>query len=181
MGKEKLLINIFGCPKAGKTTLMAHLFVRLKLQDIYVEMATDFAKEVLFEKRFSILENQLYILAKQEKRISELYKFADVVITDCPVLHSLVYNADNYKTLHPFILEIHRKYNSLNLFVRRTREIKYGSFKIKSPEEICKIETEIEDMLITNDIRHFLLYQTPKMLEMASDIMFIKIKEIRRE
>jgi hypothetical protein len=147
MQKKKLLINIFGPPKAGKTTLMSSIFTSLKIDGVYCEMVADFPKGVLFEENTSVLKNQLYIFAMQEKRISDLYKYADVVITDSPLLHSLVYNTDEYKTLHPFIKETHNKFNNLNLALKRIKDVKYGSFKMFSEEELNKIESDIFYML----------------------------------
>lgn len=165
----KFLVNLFGAPKSGKTTLMASIFSVLKLMDMNCEMAPDFPKEILFEKRFSILENQLYILAKQEKRISELYAHSDVVVTDCPLLHSIVYNNVTYKKLHPIIYELHDKYNNINILIKRTRNISYGSFKIKTIEEIIQIESDIEKML--TNYKHHVLYQCPEDINKAVAII----------
>lgn len=176
---RKLLINIFGSPKSGKTTMMAAITVNLKLQGIKCEMATDYPKEILYEERFSLLKRQLYILAKQEKRIHDLYKFSDVVITDCPILHSLVYNSESHKTLHPFIIELHNSYNSLNLLMSRTVEVNYGCFKIFTPEQLAKIETDIIEVLEVHEQGQYLtLKQEPTAIAVAIKRVNQEIEEM---
>jgi hypothetical protein len=172
---KKTLINIFGPPKAGKTTLMSAIFYNLKMQGIYCEMAADFPKGVLFEENKSVLQNQLYVFAMQEKRISDLYKFADVVITDSPILHSLVYNTEEYKTLHPFIIETHNKFNNVNFFLQRRKEIKYGSFKLFNTEKINQIERDIFNVL--QDYKYIHLVQEPDDINKAVCMINALLKE----
>lgn len=169
-----MLINIFGAPKSGKTTMMASITAFLKLQGVKCEMAPDYPKEVLYEERFSLLKQQLYILAVQEKRIHDLYRFSDVVITDCPILHSVVYNHDEYKTLHPYIFELHEKYNNLNFIMLRTRPPDYGCFKIFTPEELEKIQLKILD--VCSKYEYTPLEQIPEAIPQAIAIVSKKLK-----
>jgi tRNA uridine 5-carbamoylmethylation protein Kti12 len=165
----KLLVNVFGAPKSGKTTMMASITAFLKLHDIKCEMAADYPKEILYEERFSLLKRQLYILAKQEKRIYDLYKFSDVVITDCPILHSIVYNHDEYRTLHPFVVELHESYNNLNIIMERTKQPDYGCFKIFTPDQIRQIEVEI--LQVVSKYEHHILTQEKESIGKAIDIV----------
>jgi len=43
---KTIVVNLFAGPGAGKTTTMAGLFSKLKLDNIVCEMATEFAKEL---------------------------------------------------------------------------------------------------------------------------------------
>ena len=172
-GKMSLLINIFGAPKSGKTTMMASITTFLKLRGAKCEMAPDFPKEVLYEERFSLLQRQLYILAVQEKRIYDLYKFSDVVVTDCPILHSVVYNHDQCKTLHPYIKELHESYNNLNIMMRRTVKPNYGCFKIFTPAQLDAIEENIYATI--KPYKHYVFDQKPESL---SEVQNLIIKEM---
>jgi hypothetical protein len=170
----KLLVNVFGAPKSGKTTMMASVLAYLKLRGIKCEMATDYPKEIIYEERFSLLKRQLYILAKQEKRIYDLYKYSDVVITDCPILHSIVYNSEEFQTLHPFIIKMHESYNNLNLVLKRTKQPNYGCFKIFSPEQLTEIENRI--ISAVSPYKHYVLVQEPESIEKAIEIVAETLK-----
>ena len=174
----KFLINIFGAPKSGKTTLMSAIFLSLKMNDIYCEMVSDYPKGVLFEHRKDVLTDQLHIFSVQTRRIEEIYRYADVTITDCPILHSLIYNADKFKTLHPYIIEKHNSFNNLNLFIKQKKEVKYGSFKLMTVEEIKQKEVEIENML--KEYPHLEYPQEPTSIRKAIKDVFENLNSTQK-
>ena len=59
-----IIVNLFGAPGAGKSTLAAYIFSKLKMRDINVELITEFAKDKTWEKNFSALKNQAYMFGK---------------------------------------------------------------------------------------------------------------------
>lgn len=176
---KKRVINIFGCPKAGKTTIMSGVFCLLKLHDIQCEIAPDYPKEIMWEKRFSLLsDKQYYIFAKQLKRIEELYEHTDIVLTDSPLLINLVYNKEKNNALHGLVIEENKKYNNINYFIKRTRPIVYGCFKLKTEAQIITIEKDIEKML--KGVEHKKLLQTPETINtIFLDIMKMLNKSIK--
>ena len=66
---KPIVINLTGGPGTGKSTLCAQLFYLLKSQDIDVEMATEYVKDLVFEESFKKIENQIYIFGKQHNRL----------------------------------------------------------------------------------------------------------------
>ncbi len=63
--KSALIVNLFGGPGAGKSTMAAGLFSELKWRGINCELATEYAKEKVWEESYAIFENQIYIFGKQ--------------------------------------------------------------------------------------------------------------------
>jgi len=59
-----LIVNLFGGPSSGKTTMAAGLFCLLKMHGIDCELVTEFAKDLVWEERFKTLKNQQYIFGK---------------------------------------------------------------------------------------------------------------------
>ena len=49
--KLKMIINIFGGPGVGKSTVAADLFVIMKKEGYSVELVTEYAKELTYEKK----------------------------------------------------------------------------------------------------------------------------------
>ena len=47
--KMTLIVNLFGAPSAGKSTMMALVFAKLKLNGCNVEMAPEYAKKKVWE------------------------------------------------------------------------------------------------------------------------------------
>jgi tRNA uridine 5-carbamoylmethylation protein Kti12 len=116
------VINLFAGPGAGKSTTAAGLFHLMKIGGMNVELVTEYAKEMTWEKRHNILTDELYIFAKQHRRIRRLLGEVDYVVTDSPILLCILYRqADYTETLDELILELWNSYENLNFFLRRTK------------------------------------------------------------
>lgn len=133
--KKTLVVNLFGSPGTGKSTLMAELFAKLKCAKIDCEMVPEFAKELVWEARHDTLRDQLYILGKQHHRLFRLNGKVDVIVLDSPLLLNTVYNR-LYNTppngiytkqqifndsLEYTVVAATRLYNNLNIFLNRTK------------------------------------------------------------
>ena len=87
-----ILINLFGGPGVGKSTGAAYVFSQLKMRGINCELVGEFAKDKVWEENWVALKNQAYIFGKQYYKIARCADQVDVVVTDSPVLLSLIYN-----------------------------------------------------------------------------------------
>ena len=85
------VINLYCGPGGGKSTGAAKLFAHLKQQDKNVELVTEFAKQLTWQNRQVDLSNQIYVFAKQHSKLFHLEDEVDVVVTDSPLLLSLIY------------------------------------------------------------------------------------------
>src|SRR6266446_4338308 len=90
------VINLFGGPGTGKSTVASDLFALMKWQNMNVELVTEFAKEVTWEKHHNIFNDQLYILAQQNRRLERLKDQVNYVISDSPILMYQAYNPKGY-------------------------------------------------------------------------------------
>lgn len=114
------IINIFGGPGAGKSTTAAGLFYKMKQKGLNVELVTEYAKDMTWEGRFNILGDQLYILAKQQRRVARLDGKVDWVVTDAPFFLGLVYmEADYLRTFEPLVLEAWERYDNYCFMLNR--------------------------------------------------------------
>lgn len=118
-----LICNIFGGPGTGKSTVAAGIFHQLKLKTINVELVTEYAKDMVWEDRIDILEEQIYIFAKQFRRISRLRNKVDYVIVDSPLLNCVAYMTDGYyPKLEPLVVEVMNSFNNVNYMLDRSVE-----------------------------------------------------------
>lgn len=151
------VINLFGGPSSGKSTTAAGLFFLMKSNHEIissVEIVTEFAKDLVYSKRFAELDgqNQLYVLAEQASRIHRLKNQVDYVVTDSPILLSLIYVAkDYYPSFKTFVLEVFNSYENVNIYLNRTKSYKpYG--RMQTEEESNQIGKNILNVLDTHSI-----------------------------
>ena len=91
------VINLIGTSNTGKSTTVYGLLYAMKKRGLKVEFASEYAKDMVWEKRGNILADQLYILAKQNRKLSRLTNI-DFAVTDTSLLLGLVYAAPDQLT-----------------------------------------------------------------------------------
>lgn len=117
------VINMFGGPCTGKSTLAAGLFHYMKCQGCDVELVTEYAKDMVYEQRTNIMEDQVYIHAKQYRRISRLRDKVEYVITDSPILLAAAYAIEGYySALEPLVIQTFCSFDNVNFLIRRPNE-----------------------------------------------------------
>lgn len=116
-------INFFGGPGVGKSTIAAGLFYAMKAQGMQAELVTEYAKDVTWEGRHQLLNDQLYLLAKQNRRLARLLDHkVDYAITDSPLLLGAAYTRlGESKSEHmvPLIFEFFNSYDNINIVIER--------------------------------------------------------------
>ena len=152
--KNTLVVNLFGGPGAGKSTLMAYLFYKLKILGVEVEMSPEFAKDLVWEERFNYFDEQIYIFAKQLHRINRVVGKVDVCINDSPLQNSYIYLKEDNPQLKELINKEFTKFNNFNIFVKRG--VKYvQNGRNENEEEAHAIDDKITEVL--KDIPHIVV------------------------
>jgi len=148
------LINIFGGPGVGKSTVIAGLFHYMKLQQINVEVAHEVAKDYVWEEQLDILHHdQLLVFAQQHRRIYRLMNKVDYIIVDCPLLMCIPYIADGFlKGLEPLIVESHHTFDSQSFVLNRSDATYNPTGRYHNESESIQKHKEIVDVLIKYDI-----------------------------
>lgn len=113
-------INFFGGPGSGKSTMASTIFSLLKKQGVNVELVTEVAKELSYEKRTNLLEYQDYILARQIRKMTIPYGHVDAIVTDSPILMSHVYAGDSYpECFHRWVDHAYGCFENIDIFLER--------------------------------------------------------------
>lgn len=116
------VINMLGGPGCGKSTTAAGLFHIMKLKGFDVELVTEYAKDKTWEESFMVLENQFYVLAKQEHRQWRASKQCEYIITDSALINSKAYTEE--KWIHDAVDRLNARYNNVYIRLIRTKEYK---------------------------------------------------------
>lgn len=154
--RKAIIVNLFGGPGSGKSTGAAYIYSKLKMHGICAELVTEFAKDKFWEETVATFHNQLYIFAKQYFRITRCTEKVDVIITDSPILLSLIYKNENDMLSENFdkmALELFNSYDTYNVMLNRvTPYDPVGRFQTE--KESDELSTKIRNMLNHNDISY---------------------------
>jgi nicotinamide riboside kinase len=167
--KYPKIINLIGQPGAGKSTLAATVFAKLKMLGVNCELVTEFAKDKTWEQNTTALSNQIYVFAKQYYRMDRCCGKVDVLITDSPLIMSPMYNKDMDidKPLKELVSAINDKYHNLYYYVKRVK--KYNPIGRSQTEgESDEIGMKLKQMLDDYGVEYT---EVPGRLESADVII----------
>lgn len=152
-----IVVNLFGGPGCGKSTGAAYIFAKLKMAGVNAELVTEFAKDKTWEKNSKALTCQPYVFGKQVYRMDRCADQVDVIVTDSPIILSLLYNED--QDIEPEFTEmVIKKFNEFNNY-------NFFLYRLKEYNPIGRNQTEEEAKKIDNNIlnlfnKHEIVYTT---------------------
>lgn len=143
------VVNLFAGPGVGKSVMAADIFSVIKKNGGSAELAGEYAKDMVYESRTNILTDQVYVLAKQNRRLHRLRDKVDWVISDSPLLLSPVYAAaDYYPHFNDLAFDIFNSYENINLFLERPADRVYQDVgRTQKAAEAIEFDAKIKDFL----------------------------------
>jgi len=149
---RRMVVNLFGGPGAGKTTMSTGVFSLLKLNGVNCELVTEFAKTLTWQEDNNGLEDQIYILGNQYHNMFVLKEKVDVIITDSPLLLNLLYKEVS-ESQSKLTLELFNGFDNFNYYVRRKKKYQQEG-RIQTEEESIVIDNNCKKMLNRNKIKY---------------------------
>ena len=150
MKKKPLVINLIGGPGCGKSTAASGLFYALKKLQVNAELSLEWVKNKVYEESFHCMDDQIYIFAKQHHKLFVLQDKVDVVVTDCPLLNSLVYG-ERRDSFDAMVMDLFNEFNNLNIVIRRKQEYVTDG-RIETAEEAMNIDDKYIEIMKKNNI-----------------------------
>lgn len=154
MSRETIVVNLLSGPGAGKSTIAASVFSELKWRGVEAELVTEYAKDKVWEEATKILENQLYIFAKQEQRTNRLNGKVDVILTDSSILLTLVYaQSEIHKgfLFKDLVMGEFNKYKNMNYLLKRNN-VYIENGRNHTFAQAKDKDVEVENILHDNNI-----------------------------
>ena len=173
--KKQLVVSFFGGPGVRKSTMCAHVFAELKWLDINCEIAHEYAKVKVWEKANEVLKDQLYVFGKQYHAIKILEHQVEIILTDSPLLLSIIYDEEKNKELKDLVLNKYREFYNLPILL--TRKAKFNQAGREQDEsQSIKIDEEVENLLEEVDPLYY-IFEGVK--ESVQDIVTLILEEVK--
>ena len=172
-----IVINLFGGPCCGKSTVSAGLYYELKCMGVECELTGEYAKDKTWDDHLTVLKNQPYVFGKQLHRIWRLKDKVDIIVCDSPILLSAIYAQEQSDLFEAYILEEYNKYKNINFVLERKfyNEGYQENGRNQTMQEAIEIDNEIESLFEKYDVEYL------KICESDSKSMVNKILEILKK
>ena len=154
------VINLFGAPGRGKSSVRSGLFWLMKSCHMSVEEVSEYAKYlVLTGRTWQLNEEQLYLFSKQLHKQNIInrngYEFA---ATDSPLQLSAFYAPPGYYNHFEHIVdEAYDRFDNINFFLTRDLDAG-GSFedrgRMHDKEGSIRVENEMREFLAKKGISY---------------------------
>ena len=150
-----IIVNLFGGPGCGKSTTAAYVFSKLKMQGVNAELVTEFAKDKTWEGNTKALSCQPYVFGKQVYRIDRCIDDVDVIVTDSPLLLTILYNKD--KAIEPhftnMVFSKYAEYDNLNFGLLRKKAYNPKG-RNQTEDEAIQLDCAAFDLLDTYKVKY---------------------------
>lgn len=145
--KRKMVINLFGGPGSGKSTTAAGVFALLKIHGVNCELVTEFAKDLTWEERIKTLGNQTYIFAKQHHKLWRIPDSVEVIITDSPLIQTLLYIEPEDTILKYFTADMFNTFKNMCYYLTRVKPYNPVG-RSQTENEAKELDIKIQEILI---------------------------------
>lgn len=140
------VMNFIAGPGAGKSTMCADVYSRLKWAGFNVEMAREFAKDLVWEGSHHLLGNQLLITSEQYRRQRMLVDKVDLILTDSPLLLSAMYGR-KYPYIEPLAQGLWSEFDNLTVYLKRTKEYEEAG-RMQTEQEAQALDLDVLDVAV---------------------------------
>ena len=154
-----VVINLWGAPGTGKSTLAAELFSAMKKRRLNVELVTEFAKDMTWENNMTAIGCQEYIFGNQSWRLERLRDKVDFIITDSPLPLSILYNNDKRINKNDFsnvVMDVFNSFKNVN-YVMTRKYVYIENGRNQTEKESDDIQKNMMQLLIDKNINFKLL------------------------
>lgn len=156
------IINLFGGPGVGKSSIASGITYKLKKKHITCDNPYEFPKLLAWDENHSAIRDQLFVLANQHRGIVKSYGKVDYIILDSPILLSLTYRSYYKSNQYPatlygdtfdkMVLDIYNQYENINIMLVRGDSNHNDKERYQNLEESKELDCEIEKSLTDNGV-----------------------------
>ena len=179
MPYETIVCNLFAGPGAGKSSTMAGVYAELKWRGIDVEMATEYAKDKVWEESYQTLDCQTYVFGNQSHRLFRLKGKVEVIVTDSPLLLSVIYDKHGLPSFQELVLDEFTSYENVNVMLIRAK-VYNPNGRMQTEEEAKRIDGKVRALLGKHSIPYCMKIGCRESVMEIADLIESMVQEKRK-
>ena len=154
MSNKTKVINFVGAPGVGKSIMAALCFAELKSRHISTEYVQEYAKMLIYKKKFEKLNQQYHVSTQQYKMIKAVEGNVDYICLDSPLLLGLLYNrqfetnVSNVEKTEEMILSKMTEFDNIYIFLERNDSFDFEkNGRVHNEDQSRKLDAEFKHLL----------------------------------
>jgi glycerophosphoryl diester phosphodiesterase len=181
MMKQSLVVNFFCGPGGAKSKLASGLIYRLKDMGINCDLITEYAKDLSWEGNIQGLSYQPHVFGNQSYWQEQRRGKCDVIVTDSPLLLSLIYNDEKTTVIFKtFVLETFLSWKNINFYIERGDAEFEEAGRVHGKEQSKELDKKILDMLYKTN-QNFGIVNRKTNLEVLVGEVMTKLGRVKDE
>lgn len=148
------VINFIGSPGCGKSLMSALTFAELKMRHFSAEYVQEYAKTLVWQKKFEELDNQYQVSTEQYRLIKAAHGSVEYVVCDSGLILGMFYNKYNPANVcdiaktEKMILQKSLEFDNIYIFLERNEEFPYETAgRIQNEEESRDVSVGLKCLL----------------------------------
>lgn len=154
MFRKSKVINFISGAGAGKSLMSAMVFAELKMRHIKTEYVQEYAKTLIWQKKFDELNNQYHVSMEQYKMIKAVDGAVDYIVCDSGLLIGVFYNrysktnVCNVKKTEDVIVKKMKEFDNIYIFLERNPTYPFEKEgRMQDENEAKMIDLKFKDLL----------------------------------
>ena len=124
MSTRTIVVNIFGGPCVGKSTLAAAVYAELSQRALHCELVRAAAKSLIWREDWESLKDAQAIHEVRYAEMLRLYGNIDAIVTDSPLLMDIIYAGEEWDYEQVAVRHFH-EFRAENYLLERSPIIRY--------------------------------------------------------
>lgn len=121
---KTIIVNLLGGAGCGKSTARAGVYSALSMRGDNVEEVPEWIKQRVYEDNKLVKKDQGYVYCNQRRALCAVTEckskhFKELVITDSPLLLSIIYDSKHDKDFKQLVLSDFNSFDNINIFIKR--------------------------------------------------------------
>ena len=142
------VINLYGGPGSGKSTVAAEVYGILKRSGVVVEIQREWCKGPVWDEYHKALKDQYYIFAKHYRELARFERGnVKVVVSDAPLLLSMIYGHEEGTNFRSYVWDVYRRFSNFNVFLERDRKY-HRKGRLQTKRQALDLDSKIKAELI---------------------------------